>query len=165
LVKKENYMKCKFNIRKAVQADIPAIVELWKEFMDFHKERDSFFSRSAIGHEKFAEFCTGQITNESSYVLVAESDDQVIGYCLATISKYPPVYNLVEYGQIMDLAITNKYRRSGIGKALVNAAQCWFSAHNVNRLEARVAVSNEISTAFWRKMGFMPYIETLCKKI
>ncbi|NLD35815.1 MAG: hypothetical protein GX654_03015 [Desulfatiglans sp.] len=42
------------NYREAIKEDIPRLVELWKELMDFHGARDSFFSRSnptfAIGH-------------------------------------------------------------------------------------------------------------------
>jgi len=158
-------MKGKINVRKAIETDISAIVALWKEFMDFHKERNRFFGRSAIAHEKFAEFIAGHIANESSCVLVAELDDLVVGHCLATISKYPPIYDVVEYGQIMDLAVTHKYRRKGVGETLVNAIRSWFLARGIHRVEVRVAVSNEVSVAFWRKMGFRPYVETLCLKM
>jgi hypothetical protein len=30
-----------------------------------------------------------------------------------------------------------------------------------DRLEVRVATTNELSTAFWRKLGFEPYMESL----
>ena len=43
-------------IRRAVVDDIPSVVELWKEMMDFHRERDSFFSRAEAGHDEFAGF-------------------------------------------------------------------------------------------------------------
>ena len=49
-------------IRKAVDADVSSIVELWKELMDFHKERDKIFSRSAAGHESFADYLRSHIS-------------------------------------------------------------------------------------------------------
>ena len=92
-------------IRKATQEDTRAIVELWKELMGFHKERDRHFTRSADGHKRFAEFVSGRIAHKASSILVAEQQDEIIGYCLATISKYPPVYEHQEYGAIFDLAV------------------------------------------------------------
>ena len=152
-------------IRKAIQEDTRAIVELWKELMDFHKERDQHFTRSADGHKRFAEFVSGRMVHETSCVLVAEQQDEIIGYCLATISKYPPVYEYQEYGAIFDLAITEKYRRKGIGQALVEAALQWFSEQKIRRVEVRIATSNEVSTAFWKKIGFVPYLEVVYKEI
>ena len=58
-------------IRKAVLEDVPSIVGLWKELMDFHRERDLLFSRSATGDEGFVDFITGHILSETSCVFVA----------------------------------------------------------------------------------------------
>lgn len=154
-----------FRIRNATQEDTGAIVELWKELMDFHKERDQYFIRSADGHERFTEFVSGRIASETSCVLVAEQQDEIAGYCLATISKYPPIYEYHEYGAIFDLAITEKYRRRGIGQALVEEVLRWFSEQGIHRIEARVATLNEVSTSFWKKMGFVPYLEVVYREI
>jgi len=154
-----------FWIRKATQEDTETISELWNELMDFHKKWDRHFTRSADGHKRFAEFVSGRIVHETSCVLVAEQQDEIVGYCLAMISKYPPVYEHQEYGAIFDLAVTRKYRRKGIGQALVETALQWFSEQEISRVEVRVATLNEISTAFWKKMGFVPYFEVVYKEI
>jgi ribosomal protein S18 acetylase RimI-like enzyme len=154
-----------FRIRKATQDDTGAIVELWKELMDFHKERDRRFTRSADGHKRFTEFVSGRLAHEASCVLVAEQQDEVVGYCLAAISKYPPVYEHQEYGAIFDLAVTENCRRQGIGQALVETALQWFSEQEISRVEVRVATANKISTAFWKEMGFVPYLEVVYKEI
>jgi ribosomal protein S18 acetylase RimI-like enzyme len=155
----------RIKVRKAIQDDSKAISELWKELMDFHKEQDRHFTRSADGHERFAEFVSGRMVSKTSCVLVAEHQNEIVGYCLATISKYPPVYKHQEYGSIFDLAVTKMYRRKGIGQALIEEASKWFSERGIHRIEARVATSNEISTSFWKKMGFAPYIEIVYKEI
>jgi len=158
-------MNGKVNIREAVMEDVPAIIEIWKELMDFHKERDRFFSRSATGHESFADFITGHISNESSYVFVAETGEDIVGYCLAIVEKHPPVLEVQEYGLVQDLAVTSKYRRSGIGERLFKEARGWFSEKGVRRIETRVAKSNKAATEFWAKMGFIPYLETVFMEI
>ncbi len=58
-------------------------------------------------------------------------------------------------------AVTANYRRCGIGEELVKEMLKWFRDHDIKRIEVKVSVHNELSTAFWRKMGFNPYIETL----
>ena len=158
-------MTGKVTIRKAVAEDIPSIVELWKELMDFHKARDRIFSRSATGHQAFADYVTGHIKSETSRVFVAEAGKNLVGYCIAFIEKYPPVLKMTEYGLIQDISVTKKYQRRAIGKRLLKEAQNWFSEKGVHRIEARVAKSNKLSTEFWAKMGFSPYLETVFLEI
>lgn len=148
-----------------MSADLPAIGELWKELIDFHKKRDPHFTRAADGHERFKDFISGHMMSETSCVLVAEQDGETVGYCLATLAKHPPVFENQEYGMVCDLAVTERCRRNGIGERLFRSVQTWFADHGIHRIELRVVVANETSTAFWRKMGFNPYITTVFKSI
>ena len=158
-------MEKEMTIRQAMQNDTQAMVELWKEMMDFHKERDQVFTRTATGHEDWIKFITGHMSKEESCVLVAECDDGIVGFCLAFISENPPVLITKRYGLFQDLAITADYRRCGIGESLFAKTLQWFRGHGIKRIEVRVSVHNELSTAFWRKIGFEPYLETLYMEI
>ena len=158
-------MMNKVTIRKAVADDLNTIGNLWQEFMDFHKRRDPHFARSTNGHEQFKEFISGHMTSDTSCVIVANQDGKAVGYCLAALAKYPPVFKNKDYGTVFDLAITERCQRNGIGERLYHAAQTWFADHGIHRIEVRVAVSNETSTAFWMKMGFSPYVTTVYKNI
>jgi GNAT superfamily N-acetyltransferase len=158
-------MKTQINIREAVENDLAVMAELWKEMMDFHKELDRFFTRKATGYQEWIKFITGHISKETSCVLVAESKGRIVGYSLAIISEYPPVLTIKRYGLFQDLAVTADYRRCGVGENLFDKMLKWFRGHGIKRMEVRVSVHNELSTAFWRKMGFKPYIETLYLEI
>lgn len=158
-------MKTDVLIRKATSDDLEVIGRLWQEFMDFHRERDSHFARSADAHGRFKEFISGHINSDNSCVLVAEKEGSVVGYCLSTLAKYPPVFDKQDYGTIFDLAIAEPYHRMGIGERIYQTVQSWFSERGVRRIGLRVAVTNETSTAFWRKMGFKPYVETFFRSI
>lgn len=158
-------MKSEAKIRPGEPADLEAIAILWREFMDFHQQRDPHFARSADGHESFKEFLAGHMQAETSSVLVAEQDGCVVGYCLATLAKYPPVFANRDHGTVFDLAVTQRCRRSGIGEQLYRTTEAWFAAHGIHRIETRVAVTNETSTAFWSKMDFNPYMITVAKSI
>jgi GNAT superfamily N-acetyltransferase len=148
-------------IRKAIAEDVPSIVELWKELMDFHKERDRIFSRSASGHENFADYLKGHISKENSYLFVAEADKNIVGYCLVFIEKYHPVIELQEYCLVQDIAVTEKYRCKGIGERFLKETQRWCCEKGIHRVEARVSTYNKAAKEFWTEMGFTPYLETV----
>ena len=153
-------MNGQVDIRKAVMEDVPAIIEIWKELMDFHKELDEFFSRSATGHERFAEFLTGNIEKEDSCVLVAADGVHLVGYCQACISKYPPVLVREKYVEVYDMAVTEKYQRQGIGRMIIDALRRWYADKDVDRIELKYLTANKSAEEFWTKMGFKPYLKT-----
>lgn len=51
------------------------------------------------------------------------------------------------------------HRRSGIGAKLVHEMLRLFRERGIRRVEVTAADSNEAATAFWRKMGFVPYVQ------
>ena len=145
--------------RQAIENDIPKMVELWKEFIDFHKVRDPFFSRSKEGPENFGKFITQNMRKDDAIVYVAETNCNVIGHILATIQNYPPVFKTKRYGLINDLAVSSAYRRIGIGQHLFEMAKDWLVEKGMRRLEIEVVIANEVSTSFWGEMNFKPYKE------
>ncbi|MFZ2146172.1 MAG: GNAT family N-acetyltransferase [Sedimentisphaerales bacterium] len=147
-------------IRKATKKDVSSIVELWKELMDFHKKLDAFFSRSASGHERFAEFLLGNIENKDSCVLVAADGGRLVGYCQACMAKYPPVLVGEKYVEIFDMAVTEKYQRQGIGRMIIDALRLWYADKNVDRIELKYLTANKTAEEFWIRMGFKPYLKT-----
>ncbi len=153
-------MNGQVNIREAVMEDVPAIVEIWKELMDFHKELDAIFSRSATGHERFAEFLTSNMEKEDSCVLVAADGEHIVGYCQATISKYPTVLVREKYVEIFDMAVTEKYQRLGIGRMIIDVLRRWYADKDVDRIELKYLTANKSAEEFWTKMGFKPYLKT-----
>jgi GNAT superfamily N-acetyltransferase len=153
------------SIRKATAGDLQAILFLWQELMDFHKQRDPHYTRAPDGAARFRDFVSSQLAAKDSCVLVAVHGSLIIGYCLATLIQLPPVFAERLYGDIFDLSVTADYRRRGVGVKLFAAAQAWFKSRGVRRMETRVATTNEVSTGFWRKMGFRPYAAQVFKNL
>ena len=149
----------KIKYREATKEDLSRIIELWKEFIDFHKNRDPFFSRSKEGPENFGKYVLENMTKDDAIVYVAETTGEVVAYILAMIQDYPPAFEIKKYGFVSDLAVTSGYRRSGIGMKLFNIAKDWFIQRGMNRAEIGVVVTNETATSFWNKMGFKSYKE------
>ena len=151
-------------IREANYSDLPEIVKLWKEFMDFHRDLDPFFTCSNEGPSNFQKHLEGQMESDDAALLVAEESGKITGYTKIGISEYPPVFKMDKYGLISDVAVANEYRRKGIGQALYNASTKWFADKGITRIELRVANINNVARGFWSKMGFKPYMTTMYKE-
>jgi ribosomal protein S18 acetylase RimI-like enzyme len=152
-------------VREASKNDLQEIVKLWKEFMDFHKEKDPFFERSKDGHTNFKKFLEKNLRNSEWLILVAEEKSEIVGYCSAAIMKYPRVLKTREYGYIQDLAVGVDYRRMGVGKMLYVRVKNWFKQNKISRIELDVASGNEAAQKFWRKLKFKDFTEKLVKDI
>ena len=155
-------------VRQAQQADLPQILELWKELMDFHSARDSHFVRAEDGHERYEEFISECIAAADACVWVAEQKQagKLVAHCLAMIAEYPPVFVHRRYGMIYDLAVTALHRRRGIGQALVDRVAAWFAERDIHRIEVQFTTTNEVSNAFWvETAGFQPFLIRAYKDI
>jgi len=148
-------------IRAATRRDIPALVALWEELMEFHRARDPFFTPSANGSHIFARFVEENIRSDTACVLVATVDAKIVGYCQGMVDRHPPALAVSDYGQILDFGVTAAYRRTGIGAQMFRALHDWFRQEGMRRIEVRHSTFNEIGAEFWPKMGFTPYLQTL----
>jgi GNAT superfamily N-acetyltransferase len=152
-------------VRSATRRDIPAMVGLWEELMEFHRARDPFFTRTDKGPDIFARFVEENIRSEAACVLVAVVDGKIVGYCQGMLDRHPPALAEPDFGQVLDFGVTAEHRRTGIGAQMFQALCDWFRREGVRRIEVRHSTFNEIGARFWPKMGFTPYLQTLFKEL
>ena len=148
-------------ITEATDNHIPEILEIWKELMDFHKDIDPRFARSENGHLSFDKHLRDVIGSEDTQVLVALDKSHVVGYSIAEMGKYPPVFERQTYGLISDMAVKSNYRRQGIGEQMLAKIYKWFESRNIDRIELSVAARNQVGYSFWKKHGFQDYMHRL----
>jgi GNAT superfamily N-acetyltransferase len=148
-------------IRPATREDVPAIVRLWEELMDFHRMRDPFFTRARNGADLFRRFVEQNLDNDAACVLVAVAEDGIVGYCQGMLDHHPPALAEPHYGQVLDFMVTAGHRNSGIGRQMFEALRQWFRREGVRRIEVRHSTYNEVAVRFWPRMGFKPYLQTL----
>ena len=158
-------MADRVRIREANESDVAGMIELWAEMMDFHRRLDSIFTVREGGEERFAEFVRGNIASDDACVLVAEQDGSVAGYCQVKILEYPPFLEVERYGHIQNLVVRQEGRRQGIGAGLAEAVCEWLSKKGIGRVELRHSTKNAQTKAFWKKIGFQPYLTTRFQEI
>lgn len=148
-------------VADAEEADIPGIVELWKECADFHGARDPHFARSEDGHVHFEKHLRELMKSEDAHVLVAFDQGRPVAFIAAQVAKRPPVFRETAYGLITDLAVTKECRRQGIGQDIMVEVLYWFARRGIRRVEVNVADTNEVARAFWATESFKDYMHRM----
>jgi len=147
-------------VREATRQDVPAVVPIWAELMAIHARLDPFFTCCETAAERFTEYIAGNIDKDNWHVLVAEADGQVVGYLQGSIEACPPVLVTRRYGNVHDMAVTETFRRRGVGRELVRQALSWFRSQGVTRFEVSMSIHNRTAKAFWQSLGFEPYLQS-----
>ena len=78
--------------------------------------------------------------------LVALEDSHIAGFILT--EENPPL------AHIITLDVADKYRRSGIGSALLAESERNLALRGVRHVLLETAVSNETAIAFWQRHGY-----------
>lgn len=150
-------------IRKSRPEDAPALADLWHEMARFHARQGSYWRLCRNSRKAYAPYLQEVARARDKAVFVARADGAPVGYVLAQLSSRARIFVEKNHGLIVDLAVTKRWRRQGVGERLFRRAVRWLKSKGVRTVEVRISTANPVSTAFWRKRGFEPYM-TLNKK-
>lgn len=152
-------------IRNAAATDIPDLVPLWIDFMDYHAGLDPAFTRSPDAVDNWTSYLAGKMEDRDFAVFVAEEDSRLAGYTVAFVQTYPPIWTVKARGFIDEAYVAPDFRRRGVGKMLLAAAEEWLAGCGMEHVELKVDVANDPSLGFWRDMGFETRVEIMSKKL
>ena len=146
----------------ATDKHVPEIMEIWKEYVDFHKDFDPRFpirKEAALNWEKYLREL---MKVEDNQIVVASDKGHVVGFSIATIRKYPPtIFERETDGFISDMAVKTSYRRTGIGESMLGKIMEWFKSRQIDRIVLSVSAGNQVGYPFWKKHGFKDYVHYL----
>lgn len=143
-------------IVEAAELHIPALLELWREFFDYHRDIDPYYARSEDALDHIGKRFREKIAERDSQVLVAVEGGAVIGYSLFWIADDSPFVREKKHGFICDLAVTSTHRSKGVGEKLLERTLAWFRAKGIRRIAIYTLTGNPRAAAFWRRHGFEP---------
>lgn len=99
-----------------------------------------------------------EIYSERSYWVVAEINDEVVGFANADINKN-------KEGRFTMLYVKRKFREKGIGKKLTKERLNWLKKMKARSIEAGPYVKNKSSISNLKKFGFKPVSIKMQKRL
>ena len=145
-----------FIVRRATEADLDSIVKLGRELIEYHIKFDEYYRFKENIDETARKFHLENITAENTMLLVTEVSSEIVGFTLGKIRKTPPIFQIEEFGLVIDLYVKKEYRRKRIGEKLTHELLKWFKSKGMKRVEVFIDIKNNIGVSAWTKFGFEP---------
>ena len=135
-------------IRQMEIDDIPAVYRLGEQL--FTSEELPILYRTWDPYE-----VTEYFTSDPDFCVVAERDDEVVGFILATtIEKGGRGWN--KYGYIAWMGIATPYQNTGLGRRLYKEAEERLRKDGVRMIIADTEGDNARAIGFFNALGFIP---------
>lgn len=146
-------------IRCANLSDVELIQNLNYKLFELEKKNyDSTLVLDWPLSEEGKKYFEDLINNE--YVIIALKGEDVTGYLAGSINE-KGAYELIQYGEINNMLVDDKYRGLGIGKQLINKFKEYCKSNNITNLKVVASSKNKNAIEFYRKQGFNDFDITL----
>ena len=151
-------------VRKAKICDLDRLPNLAIELLSYHNF-DDYFSLVDGAWNLLHKFIKRCIYSKNCIVIVADDNGSLVGYCIAEISRRPPVFPNNRIVYIWDVFLEEKYRHRGYGREMIDRISQWSKEKGVDYLELNVHPQNQVGVSAWENMGFVTYLYHKRKKI
>ncbi|HVP28886.1 MAG TPA: GNAT family N-acetyltransferase [Myxococcota bacterium] len=156
-------------LRRATSDDVDVVAALFGALLAHHGPLDPALRVRANAGAEIRELVRAMLRDPDAAWWLAWPDgaaagDAPAGLCGARVDAAPPILEETLRGEISDLYVAPDVRRRGMGRALTEAALAWLDARGARRVEVRVSPRNEAGRAFWRALGFAPFMDVLDRR-
>lgn len=132
------------------------------ELQDFERQLDPRMPPGAEIVDAYIDRMLKLCDDSGGRILVAEVDGTVAGYAtiLPKVKSDEIEDGDLEYGLVSDLVVIEAFRRQGLGRRLLSAAEAYARQCRVRWLRIGVLASNPVPRQLYESAGFSPqYIE------
>lgn len=147
------------HVRKAEERDIPGIVTIWEEFMEFLRCTNRHYWKIRDGRSAFSRYLVSTLSKADVLLVAAEETDRsLIGFSLAHIETLPEWFGSEQIGLLRYLAVSESYRNRGAGYEMATFVIDWFRSLGISRIELYV-LKGLPASRFWSKIGFNEFMD------
>jgi GNAT superfamily N-acetyltransferase len=141
------------SVRTARPEELCSLTHLLDEvvFLHHHEDPTQFREPGAIAHNQYLE---ERIQDPDAAIFIAEVKSVLAGIAVAVIRDAPPFLNPDRFVLLENLVVTAKFRRTGVGRKLVDAAGLWARARDIEELDLNVYEFNYSAIRFYEVLGF-----------
>ncbi len=152
-------------IRSAEEKDIPGILEMLRRLKKLNEEFDTRFTVSDDMEGRAAGLLKKVIHDRDGYlVLVAFSSKKIAGLIMIDVIDRI-FYSPPGEGRITEFYIMPEFRRSGLGKVMLERAYSAMKERKIGLLTAEFPSLNVIARNFYTKDGFRELMSIFGKRM
>ena len=153
-------------IRNTNQKDFKELFELVMENMKYHMKltKLNWEPISKIRKAELSEL-RKDFKNSKTKIFVSEVEGKIVGYVNCSLQEKNPYTKTKKKGEINDLFVLEKYRKQGIGKALINETISFFKSNNVKNISISVNSNNIPTLKVYEKFGFKESVKKMNLKL
>ncbi|QIR40580.1 GNAT family N-acetyltransferase [Tolypothrix sp. PCC 7910] len=142
-------------IRPATPADVPKVLPMVAKICALHEAWDSAKYGFLPHPEQRYQNWLGRLANSNSSVfLVAEDEENLVAFLVATVEREIPIYRLKEFAFIHDIWVEPEYRQQGLARQMVIVAVESFEKAGIKQIRLDTAAINEAARRLFASCGF-----------
>jgi len=155
-------MMAEVKIQKATINNLKDIQELnlalfKKEYGEFDNTLNCNWPFSKKGEEYFK----NKITERGSCAFVAIKGNIIVGYLVGGLQRGEAYRTVLNFAELENMFVLEKYRGLGIGTKLTQAFIKWCKFKKVKRIKVTVTTQNTEAINFYKRNNFSEYSITL----
>ncbi|MCC6960043.1 MAG: GNAT family N-acetyltransferase [Dehalococcoidia bacterium] len=149
-------------VRPATMEDASSLFHAWQRLRNHNAGIDRRFIPAPVSQDEFVLDLAELLRRPQSAAFVAELDRGLGGFISGRVEQNQPDRLPSAHLTVGYLWVEPRFRRRGIARALFDAVAAWGRGHDgVAHFEMAVLNADHAAAAFWRSIGFAPFIERL----
>src|SRR5687767_14164230 len=141
-------------VRPATPNDLVAVVDLRLALLREHASNPVYGRLRADAAERAREVSGAQLRMEAQVTFLAERGSVVAGILRCADTAGSPLLHPARYGYISSVYVVPRFRRHGVLRALLAAAEMWCRERGLDEMRLHNAPENPLSSAAWTALGF-----------
>lgn len=152
----------KFTIRKAVQDDLPVLVDFLAKLALHVAGEPPHTTLKKAERSRLMTVLRSSLSDPNKLLIVAEAGNaRLVGMGYLYVWRNQGIWEQAEEvefksGIIDDVWVEPDFRKLGVFSAILRELVAFAESHDIDELILEYAVSNEEAAATWTKLGFKP---------
>ncbi|MBD2212697.1 GNAT family N-acetyltransferase [Calothrix sp. FACHB-156] len=142
-------------IRPATPADVPKVLPMVAKICALHEAWDSAkYGFLPHPEQRYQNWLARLANSDISVFLVAEDEENLVAFLVATVEREIPIYRLKEFAFIHDIWVEPDYRQQGVARQMVIQAVERFEKMGIKQIRLDTAAINEAARRLFASCGF-----------
>ncbi len=146
----------RITVRRATEKDLSAVVALRLALLAEEARNPFFANPHPDAARRAIRLTRAELGAEGQVMFVACLGREVVGILRCRAVRRTPLVADARHAVVTTVYVTPSRRRTGILRALLDAADRWCRQHRLTGMRLQCALTNDVGRKAWEALGFSP---------